>query len=447
MSDKLLPNMIDTPACPTNRIDAAFADDLNQEVLKSERLRVNILIAVTLLEIVLFISANALFSGRLQQVFHGDRSFRILFLCSLGLMVLYLAFERLTIGHHVRSQKGFGTAHRYVNALVEISIPSALLIGGQMVVGPVNTLFTPVAFLYAIFITLSILGLDFKLCLFTGAMAAVEYLGLAGFYLTQPAAAGYDPMLTGPTIHLLRAAIFLINGAVAGIVTQQIRRRVLGSFRLTEERNRIRQMFGQHVSPAVMEALLEQRPDQRTERRRVCVMFLDIRDFSGLAERSDPAQTVRYLDSLFDFMVEIVNRQGGIINKFLGDGFMAVFGAPLATANDCASAVRAAREIVGRVQRDQGAGLILPTRVGIGIHAGEAITGTIGPVERREYTVIGDAVNLASRIEQLNKQFGSQILVSQDVLDCVPEEKSGAADLGSVQIKGRSEMIHLHKLA
>ena len=94
-----------------------------------------------------------------------------------------------------------------------------------------------------------------------------------------------------------------------------------------------------------------------------------------------------YLESLFEFMIEIVNRNNGIINKFLGDGFMAVFGAPLSDGNDCANAVRSAREILEKVEEEVQRGSILPTTVGIGLHAGQAVTGSIGSALRKEYTL------------------------------------------------------------
>src|SRR5215475_14343319 len=123
-------------------------------------------------------------------------------------------------------------------------------------------------------------------------------------------------------------------------------------------------------------------------------MFLDIRNFTGFAEKRSPEEVVEYLESLFEFMIEIVNRHNGIINKFLGDGFMAVFGAPLSDGKDCENAVRSAKEILERVKEETDRGAILPTQVGIGLHAGKAVTGSIGSAVRKEYTVIGDVVNL-----------------------------------------------------
>ena len=177
------------------------------------------------------------------------------------------------------------------------------------------------------------------------------------------------------------------------------------------------------------------------------MMFLDIRNFTTFAEKRTPEEVVAYLESPFEFMIEIVNRHHGVINKFLGDGFMAVFGAPLSDGSDCLNGVTAAREILARVEAEVAQGKVLPTRVGIGLHAGEAVTGSIGSSLRKEYTVIGDVVNLASRIEKLNKEFGSQLLISDNVWQTLGERITAAVPMGNVHVKGREEAIQVYQVA
>jgi adenylate cyclase len=176
-------------------------------------------------------------------------------------------------------------------------------------------------------------------------------------------------------------------------------------------------------------------------------MFLDIRNFTSFAEKRAPEEVVNYLESLFEFMIEIVNRHHGVINKFLGDGFMAVFGAPLSEGSDCLNAIAAAQEILTRVDIEVANGRVLATRVGIGLHAGEAVTGSIGTALRREYAVIGDVVNLASRIEQLNKQFDSQFLISETVWEASLDSLAEALPMGAVQVKGRQAPIQIYQVA
>ena len=133
------------------------------------------------------------------------------------------------------------------------------------------------------FITLSTLRLSFWLPVVTGSVAAVEYLIVSAYYLGDPGVASLPSDLTAPGPYLARAA-FLLAGLVAGFVSSRIRAQILNSFHSLEERNRVVNMFGQHVSPAVVERLLQQDVEVRGEERNVCVMFLDIRDFTTFAE-------------------------------------------------------------------------------------------------------------------------------------------------------------------
>lgn len=127
--------------------------------------------------------------------------------------------------------------------------------------------------------------------------------------------------------------------------------------------------------------------------------------------------------------------------------FMAVFGAPLSEGGDCLNGVAAAREILMRVEEEVASGNVLPTTVGIGLHAGEAVTGSIGSSLRKEYTVIGDVVNLASRIEKLNKKYQSRLLVSENVWQSLEGNSTDAIPMGNVRVQGREKGIGIYQLA
>jgi adenylate cyclase len=144
-------------------------------------------------------------------------------------------------------------------------------------------------------------------------------------------------------------------------------------------------------------------------------------------------------------MIDSINRHNGIINKFLGDGFMAVFGAPISTGEDVKNAVNASLEIVNTLEKMIQKGDIPATGIGIGLHCGDAVTGNVGSADRREYTIIGDVVNLASRIEQLNKSYGSRILVSEDVRQKISD--FNCEEIGQVTVKGRQAPVRIFKLA
>ncbi len=214
-----------------------------------------------------------------------------------------------------------------------------------------------------------------------------------------------------------------------------------------EERNRIMGVFGQHVSPEVVNKLLSQNIDQGGEMRNVCLMFLDIRNFTAFTEKAHPAEVVDYLNSLFEFMVDCVNRNQGIVNKFLGDGFMAVFGAPIPDEKNCHHALKASIEILNELTRFNAGRDGEPTRVGMGLHAGYAVTGTIGSAQRKEYTIVGDTVNVAKRIEEMNKSLGSRLLVSEEVWNALIAKPRAAEKVGRVRVKGHEAPILLYKVA
>jgi adenylate cyclase len=429
-------------------ISSAFEDEFALEVLKSDQLRVTILIGVISSALLLLLFFTIFAFEQLQRTFHGHfKSFLLSVVIVIGTTLGCLFVERLLITRLIRKQGKASVLLQYLSAFIETSIPTVGIIVGALFLPPVYNLFTPAIFVYPVLIVLATLRLDFRLCIFTGAVAGLEYSALAMFYTSKVPQSAIEPILSGMPQHLFRGFLLFMTGVTAAIVTIQIRKRILRSFQIIEERNRISRTFGEYVSPVVMDTLMSLKPDLRSESKSVCVMFLDIRDFTGFAEKRTPEEVVQYLESLFEFMIEIVNRHHGIINKFLGDGFMAVFGAPLSNGRDCADAVEAAQEILDRVNQEAEHGAILPTRVGIGLHAGQAVTGSIGSALRREYTVIGDVVNLAARIEKLNKQFGSQILISEMVWRNLDKEPARALPMGQVQVRGRKEPIQVYQVA
>ena len=164
-------------------------------------------------------------------------------------------------------------------------------------------------------------------------------------------------------------------------------------------------------------------------------MFVDFRSFTAGARSRSPQEVVERLDGAFAVLVEILDRHGGIVNKFLGDGFLALFGVPFETAEAAQHAVAAAREMLVAMDGINMANS-WKLRIGIGIHFGEVVAGNIGSPRRKEYTVIGDTVNFAARLESLNKEFNSQLLISAAVRDALDQDGCDAVSLGEVAIKG-----------
>ena len=195
-----------------------------------------------------------------------------------------------------------------------------------------------------------------------------------------------------------------------------------------------------------MNQLLHQSTGEHSELRKVCVMVLDIRNFTAFSETRAPDEVMRYLNALWTFMVRTINEHHGIVNKFLGDGFLAVFGAPSVERQPrCANAMAAARQIMLELDRLIAAGEVLPTQIGIALHAGLAIVGNVGSADRRG--VRGNrrvVVNVAFRIEALNKEFGSTLLISEPV-----RYQAGiqAEPMPPMMLRGRRDSVELFRVA
>jgi adenylate cyclase len=345
-------------------------------------------------------------------------------------------------------------ALRYLNAFVETSVPSILILLVSREINPQFVLQSPLGLLYAVFIVLATLRLDFRLCVFTGLVAAAEYVALSFAYIGASggvvgggASAAAGTPFEAPPFYLAKGAMLLLAGLAAAFVAHQLKRRVGNAYRALQERQRMLSAFGQQVSPAIVEHLLKAGPEIASARSFVCIMFMDIRNFTPLVEKKSPEEIVAFQNVVFAEAVDVVNRNHGVINQFLGDGFMATFGAPLATGRDCENALAAARELVAGIGRLSQARSIPPITIGIGLHAGEAVSGNVGSALRKQYSITGNVVILASRIEQLNKHYGSQILVSGEVLAGAGEQESSHQTLGPVHVKGREQPIEIFRLA
>jgi adenylate cyclase len=209
------------------------------------------------------------------------------------------------------------------------------------------------------------------------------------------------------------------------------------------ERQRLQAAFGTYVDPALAARLLEQGDDVFSgERREVTVMFVDIRDFTPFAEVNTAEDTVARLNALFEIVVPAVVDAGGHVNKFLGDGALAVFGAPNDLADHADAAVGAAVLIHRLVAQRFGGEL----RIGIGINTGVVIAGTIGGGGRLEFTLIGDTTNVAARVEQLTKTTGDTILVTHHTVDALNGRSPELIDRGSHALKGKSAAVQVFGL-
>jgi adenylate cyclase len=215
-----------------------------------------------------------------------------------------------------------------------------------------------------------------------------------------------------------------------------------------QERDRVKELFGRYVTTQVSEEVLKGKVNLGGESRRVTMLFSDIRNFTSMAEAMTPAQVVSFLNEYFSEMVEAVFEQGGVLDKFIGDGMMAVFGSfgdmPDHPRRAVAAALRM-KALLAKINGERGVKGQAPIQIGIGIHTDEVIVGNIGSHRRLEYTVIGDGVNTSSRVESLNKEFGTTILITSTTHEEV-QHHFECRLMPETRLKGKSRTLQFYEV-
>jgi adenylate cyclase len=210
--------------------------------------------------------------------------------------------------------------------------------------------------------------------------------------------------------------------------------RMVGELR---ERERIREVLGTYIDDDVAEHILNEGVSLEGEEVEVTLMFLDVRDFTGLAEETPAREVLGRLNRLFAAVVPIIDKHQGHVDKYVGDGLLAVFGAPRRQDDHADAALAAALETARAVRDNEE----LELRVGIGLSSGRVIAGNVGGAGRFEFSVIGDAVNIAARVEAATRETGDDILVTEHTAERLKHQDGLRLEERDVELRGRSAQV------
>jgi class 3 adenylate cyclase len=207
--------------------------------------------------------------------------------------------------------------------------------------------------------------------------------------------------------------------------------------------------FGRFVTPEVSDKILKGDLPLDGELRDVTILFCDLRGYTTFVEGREPRQVVNFLNEYFSQMEQAIKEHGGIVLQFIGDEIEAVFGAPVDLPDHPEMAIRASLEMRKRLKdlnsKRESMGKT-PVAHGVGIHTGKVLAGSVGSPDRLVYAMVGDTVNTASRIQTLNKTFGTDILISQNTRDLTKGNTFNLSSLGKVALRGKSEEIEIFKV-
>jgi len=418
-------------------------DEFEHELAKSEYQRAAMLVGVFLLSIVVMSVNYFLIDGNVVTYYGGDS----IYFFAITWIIPFIVYELGVIWFIKRySTKGrkISTRFKILQTTLEITYMSVLILYIIDIKNVYMFIDSPVQFAYFFFIILSILHLDYRISILCGALAAIQF-GAIIFYAYHHAGIPVRYMPSLPENgYYVRCIIFVLSAGVAAFVAEEVKRRVRASLDFKLQKSEIEVHLGQQVSRDILTTLTQE--GGKSKKVEATVLALDIRGFTQFAEGRSLDEIQDFQNKFFGPVLDIINQHRGVVNQILGDGVMATFGAPSPNPLHADMAFQAALKILEKVRQLCEAGVIPETKVGMGIHSGEVITGNIGNENRKQYSISGKAVIIAFRLEQMNKEFGSELLISEEVRKNVVQGHVSIKSLGRLSLKGLENQVVVHKV-
>ncbi len=425
------------------RRSTIFYPEFEKEIARSEYQRTQLIIGLFLIAFVA-INVNYFFlSDKITAIYGGAENYFFV----VGWLAFFILYEVIILRVIAFLRKKYHRVRetfRFIHTLIEISFPSMLMLYMVDIKHQLLFIDSPIFLLYFMFIIISVLHLDFRLSFLTGLLAAAEYVVIVYYgYQLDLETDTYLALLPANSFYL-RCVVLVMSGMAAGYVAQQVQKRIYLSYDLQRAKSDMEVLFGQQVSREVFSALISEQG--KAKKQEATVLALDIRNFTPFAETHSPDEIMDYQNKIFGPIIDIINQHQGIVNQILGDGIMATFGTPVENPLHADMAFEAALKILHKVNQLCEEGAIPLTKVGMGVHTGDVITGNIGNESRKQYSISGSAVIIAFRVEQLNKQFQSELLITDAVKNRIAAGKVQMTSLGKQPMKGFGTEVEIYKV-
>ena len=245
------------------------------------------------------------------------------------------------------------------------------------------------------------------------------------------------------TLYIARSFFMFMAFLGATLVAREFKKWLNLSLDWRNKTIETERLFGQQVSGPIAQSLLKD--NDLIKAGEVSIMFIDIRGYSRFAEQKSPAEIIRFQNNFFNPIITIINENNGIVNQILGDGLMATFGAPISDDLHAQEAYTCAISIFDAIKVQIKENHIPPTKIGIGINSGEVVMGNIGNELRKQFSISGHTVNIAARVEQANKEFDSEFLISESTYNQINKDET-IKSIGYIKMKNISKKIQVFKV-
>ena len=413
---------------------------IRKATITTELIRVKILIGFLALGLLVMAADFLLVKDGASFFKHSYTKFVV-----LGWFAVFLIFEIVNfkiVSSYFRKKVDFPNYIKTTSITIEALLPGILLFALITLEDSPIFLDSPLIFVYFILLSLTALSLELIHTVILGAISTLSYL-----FLTAWAIYHHDTenniLHFPPALYFARSFFMLLAFLGATLVTREFKKWLNLSLNWQHKSRETERLFGQQVSGPIAESLLKD--DNLIKEEEVSVLFLDIRGYSHFAEQKSPDQIIRFQNNFFNPIINVINDHNGIVNQILGDGLMATFGAPVAMTDHAQKAFDAAHAIFEQIIIEIEKKSIPQTKFGIGIHSGKVVMGNIGNELRKQFSISGHTVNIAARIEQANKEFESEFLISESTYNKI-EKINDFGIIGDVEMKNMSKPVKVYKV-